>query len=289
MPLPPVDPDSWDKVNFVIDAWTTGCDAPWYIYIETAKPALLKAFITLITFGYDDVLRGYFRPRGLYRRRTGKRKGKFVRRIPRFPEFGNMLGTHLPGAFEVKGFKWNSLGKTLWRIDGAMEQIRFFWLVAGIVEDFAFEWTSLLYESFWCLDDAVGRFSYSVPGFFGLPNDVWWIPTLQTRDYENAPPSWSGTRGRSGPRGCTVTAAFQIEKNPGHPPPTSFQVIVRGDTAADVFADSGLNDELDNGSGFGVAMGNVPPNTTFTIRVRQSGTPVANYGEGVVMAFEPPA
>ncbi|KKL13405.1 hypothetical protein LCGC14_2526070, partial [marine sediment metagenome] len=78
------------------------------------KPALLAAFITLITFGWDDVLRGYFRPRGLYKRRTGKRKGKFVRRIPRFPEIGNELGTHLPGASEVKGTKWSNLGKTLW-------------------------------------------------------------------------------------------------------------------------------------------------------------------------------
>ena len=159
MPRPPIDPDSFDKVNFVIDSWTTGCDAPWYIYIETMKPALLAAFITLITFGWDDVLRGYLRPRGLHPRRTGKRKGKWSRRVPRFPELGDLIGSNIPGAEEVKGKRWSTPMKTLWRIDSAMQAIMFAWLVVEVAEDFAFEWTSLLYESYWCLPDPPGNYN----------------------------------------------------------------------------------------------------------------------------------
>ena len=92
MPVPP-NPGMFDKVNYVIDAWSCPCEAPWYIYVETLKPALLTAFITLATFGWDDVARGYFRPRGLGRR-TSKRGGRGKGgggRSRGIPEFGDMI------------------------------------------------------------------------------------------------------------------------------------------------------------------------------------------------------
>ena len=288
MPKPPIDPDSFDKVNFVIDAWTTGCDAPWYIYIETLKPALLTAFITLLTFGFDDVLRGFFRPKGLYRRRTGKRKGKWLRRIPRFPEIGELLGSHISGATEVKGKRWSTPTRTLWRIDGVFQQIFFWWLVVSVVEDFIFDWTSLLMESRWCLDDAVGRFSYQAVGWFGLPGHVWRTAGFGTEDYEHAPPTWSLISGRTGSVNCMVTAALAVEPAPGHPNPTSFRVIVESVPPGTIFADSETNDQLVNGAGFGVAMGSVPTGVEFRVRALVEGTDLARYGNGVVMAFEVP-
>ncbi|KKL76221.1 hypothetical protein LCGC14_2047060 [marine sediment metagenome] len=281
-----MDPDSFDKVNFVIDAWTTGCDAPWYIYVETLKPALLKAFITLITFGWDDVLRGYFRPRGLYKRRTAKRKGKWAHRLPRFPEIGNTLGHHLPGASEVKGTKWSTLGKTLWRIDGAMEQIRFYWLVASIVEDLAFDWTSLLYESYWCIPDPPGRFSYSSPGFSSLPDNAWVKPGFGVEDYEEAPPAWTYDSGSSGSNGCTVTSAFVMKKHPAFPPPQTLTVRIIQKGTGFVFAETGPAEADAAGDVSVPVSGAVPPFTVFQVRVKMTGTPWALYGDGVVVGTE---
>ena len=286
MPKPPMDPDSFDKVNFVIDAWVTGCDAPWYIYIETMKPALLTAFITLVTFGWDDVVRGYFRPRGLYKRRTGKRKGKWVRRIPRFPELGNTLGTKLPGATEVKGVKWNSLGKTLWRIDGVMEVVRFWWLVAAITEDFAFDWTSLLYESYWCQDGPHGQFSFQTIGWFNIHKDNWKLAGFGTKDYERGPPNWAFQSGSTGTVSATVTAALSVKKAPAYPEPESFRVVVRDKFTAKIYCDSGVNDQLVNGGGAAVAMGVLPPFTSFEVRAYMTGPTWALYGEGVVIGVE---
>lgn len=286
MPKPPIDPDSFDKVNFVIDAWTTGCDAPWYIYVETMKPALLNAFITLITFGWDDVLRGYLRPKGLYKRRTSKKKRGRGRGIRRFPEVGNELGKHLPGSTNLRSANWSVLGKSLWRIDGVMEQVRFFWLVARITEDFAFEWTSLLYESYWCQPDPPGRFSYRTVGWFVIPNDIWKKPGFGTEDYEETPPTWLFSSGFTGDNPAQVTAALKIKKHPSFDPPTEFTVRVINQATGEVYGETGPAELDAAGEGSVPCFGVVPPNTAFTVRCRMSGTPWALYGEGVVIGTE---
>lgn len=278
--------DTFDKVNFVIDSWTTGCDAPWYIYIETMKPAALAAFITLITFGLDDVFRGFFRPKGLGPRRTGKRKGKYRRALRGFPEIGELIGSHIPGAEEVKGQKWSNLAKTLWRIDSAMQAGLFLWLVADVAEDFAFNWTSLLYESYWCQPDPPGQFSYSAPGYFPVPGGAWWVAGFGVEDYEHAPPFWVFNTGGSGAVHATFTAAFNVKTRPPFAPPTSLRVVVRDVSTKEIFADSGTNDELVSGTGSAVATGGVPPGETVEVAVWVDGTNFASYGDGVVIGVE---
>ncbi|HDZ44102.1 MAG TPA: hypothetical protein ENH80_09190 [Phycisphaerae bacterium] len=286
MPKPPIDPDSFDKVNFVIDAWTTGCDAPWYIYVETMKPALLTAFITLITFGWDDVIRGYFRPKGLYKRRTAKRKGRWTRRLPRFPEIGNTLGKQLPMAQPLTGKQWGTLGKTLWRIDGVMEQVRFFWLVASIVEDFVFDWTSLLYESYWCQDDPPGRFSYQRIGWFVINADSWKLVGFGTEDYHEGMPHWFHLSGVTGDNPAQITAALDIMKAPAFPAPTEFSVRIYNDDTGEVYAETGPAELNSDGEGSVPVFGIVPANTSFAVRARMSGTPWALFGQGVVIGTE---
>ncbi len=285
MPVPPINPDSFDKVNYVIDAWTTGCDAPWYIYVETMKPALLTAFITLITFGWDDVLRGFFRPRGLYKRRTGKRKGKWSRRIPRFPELGNTLGKQLPGASEVRGARWNVLGKTLWRIDGAMEMIRFFWLIAAITEDFAFDWTSLLYESYWCRGTPPGKFSYQTVGF-AVVGSAFVLPAAFTdKDYEMPQPSWNVWRGATGVNPATITAAVRFIREAPYDPPEVRTIEIATVDRLTTFAKTHATEVNADGTYTMVASGVVPANTLFRVWLTID-VPFARYGDGVVVGVE---
>ena len=286
MPRPPIDPDSFDKVNFVIDSWTTGCDAPWYIYIETMKPALLAAFITLITFGWDDVLRGFLRPRGLHPRRTGKRKGKWSRRVPRFPELGEMIGSNIPGAEEVKGKRWSTPLKTLWRIDSAMQAIFFFWLVVDVAEEFAFAWTSLLYESYWCQPDPPGQFSYRTVGYGPIWNSGWKLAGFGTEDYENGPPVWFFNHGDTGAVPAIVTAALRVKQRPPYGPPTSFRVVVWDTSTHTIYADSGTNDEMVDGEIAGVAVGKLSAGTSFEVVAWMEGPPFADYGDGVVLGIE---
>lgn len=285
MPLPPVDRDSFDKVNFVIDAWTTGCDAPWYIYIETMKPALLAAFITLITFGWDDALRGAFRPKGLGRR-TGKRKGKFLRKIPRLPETGDMFGKALPIAEQVDDFtSWNGLGKTLWRIDTAMQAAMFWWLVAEVTEDFAFEWTSLLYESYWCQPDPPGKFSYRKTDYQVFHDNAWTRIWFGTEDYEEVPPEWLYYSGASGAYPCTVAAAVKIQKHAAFPPPTEFSVRIIDRGNGTVYGETGPVKPDADGNAAVPVLGHIPARRSFEVNVKMTGTPWAWAHDGVVVGI----
>ncbi|KKL81948.1 hypothetical protein LCGC14_1989650 [marine sediment metagenome] len=286
MPKPPIDPDSFDKVNYVIDAWTTGCDAPWYIYVETLKPALLAAFITLITFGWDDVARGFFRPRSSQNRRTKKRKGKWNRRIPRFPELGEAIGGRLPGSKEVKGVRWSSFGNTMWRVDEVMQHALFWWLVADVAEEFAFEWTSLLYESYWCQPDPPGGFSYHTVGGSPIRSGRWWVAGFPFEDWENSPPAWNLNTGGTGAVTATVTAAVKVVQRNPYPDPGSVRVGVRIIGSGEVAFASGFNDVVIDGEIDALVTGALPPGTNFEVVVWMEGTPWASYGAGVVVGQE---
>jgi len=284
MAVPPVDPDYFDQVNYVIDAWSEPCEAPWYIYVETMGPAALEAFIVLLSFGWADVARGAFRPKGLGRR-TGKRRGRWAKRIPRFPEIGNTLGKLLPISEQIEDYvKYGCAGRSFWRIDNAVQGVLFGWLVADVTLDFAFNWTSALYETVWCSASHKGRFSFHNTTMSPIPNDVWKVAGFQTEDYEDSPPNWNANSGFSGPTGCTVGAGLKIEQRIGFPKPTEFRVVVWNVDENKPFRDFAPCQLGDGGDGSACASANIPPNTNFEIRAWMSGASFADYGLGAVTA-----
>jgi hypothetical protein len=288
MPHPPErhnDPGYYAKVNYVITSWARPCEAPWYIYIETLWPAALEAFITLLTFGWDDVARGYFRPRGLNMRRTKKGKGKWRRAIPRFPELGEELGKRLPGAEEVKGEKWSALGKTLWRIDTVAQRALFWWLVADVTVDFAYNWTSLLYETEWCQASALGRFSYQAKEDHIIVGLKWSLIHYGFEDYEYSPPHWAHTQGGTGSKGAFVTASATVKRQPGQPEPTAWGIGIFYDRSEEFFAKSGPATAAEGGAARQVIGANVPPNTAFQVKVWVD-VPFARVDGGVVVGYE---
>jgi len=237
---PPPNPDYFDKVNYVIDAWAQPCEAPWYIYVSTLKPAALAALITLLTFGWDDVLRGFARPRGLGRgRRTGKKRGKGRIGLRGIPEFGEMLGRQIPGSEGVKGIKWSDGLKTLWRIDTVVQGFLFAWLVADVTIDFGFTWTSLLYETRWCQESARGRFSYQKGTAEVVTADAWNEIAFTALDYKFPFPNWLVTFGVTGVKGATITFSIDWEPLvPGFPPATYSSRLIDKDTG-EVLSETG--------------------------------------------------
>lgn len=239
MPRPAREVGALDKVNFIIESWAHPCEAPWYIYIETLKPALLTAFITLITFGWDDVLRGWWRPRGLGHR-TGKRKGKRSGRgIPRFPELGELIGSQLPNAEEIKGTKWGSGVKTLWRIDTVIQQALFKWLVADVTLDLAYNWTSLLYETVWCQTSGTGRFASHEPGQALKPGNQWNVMSFSQPDYQEGSCFWVVITGNSGDKPCTVTCAASFKEWSGVGEPTEIGFRVTNSLTGELYHQTG--------------------------------------------------
>lgn len=210
MPLPSRPEGYFDKVNYVIDAWMSPCQAPWYVYIETLKPALLAGFITLLTFGWDDVFRGWARPKNLGKRRTGKRKGKFSRAIPRFPEVGEAIGRQLPAGERIQRWSDPNVTKHLWRIDGHVQRAMFWWLIADITIDLAVNWTSQLYAVQWCAGLLSGGFSARRFGlsFIGAGHDVKIFYDMI--EYSNLPFTWDGQVAFTGAVGGTIGATIDV-------------------------------------------------------------------------------
>jgi len=238
MPRPNIDEDSFDKINFVIDSWTTGCEAPWYVYIETMKPAALEAFIVLISFGWADVVRGAFRPKGLGRR-TGKKKGKWGKYKPGFPEVGNTLGKSLPFAEQLDDYiKWSNGFKTLWRIDNLMQAAFFMWLVADVAEDFAYNWTSPLYDSYWCQEGPPTGFSFHNTTEPTKSAYVWHKHAYANKDWLRPFPFWGFDGGRTGPDPCSIGAAVSFSPFMGAPPPTVCRVKVHNPSTGQIYDES---------------------------------------------------
>jgi hypothetical protein len=279
------DDEGFDKVNFIIDSWSTDCDAPWYIYIETMKPAAIEAFLVLLSFGWADVLRGALRPKGLGRR-TSKRKGRWNRRIPRFPEIGNTIGKALPFAEQLDDFvTWKTPTKFLWRIDNLMQAGLFWWLVADVAEDFVFNWTSLLYESYWCQPDPPGKFSYQTQQLQVFPGGYEWRINFELEDYEHAPPGWGYVRGYTGDNPAQVTVAAAFERHPVGTPATWFQIkVIYDDGSGTIFA-SGEEPVNADGNLRMPVTGTVPANTVFQVRASCNGS-WGMLRTGVVLGVE---
>ena len=284
MPTPPRDVSYFDKVNYVINAWSRPCDAPWYIYVETLKPALLTAFITLITFGWDDVARGYLRPRGLGRR-TGKRKGKFRSKVPAFPELGEMIGEHLPGSDAAKGAKWSDGLKTMWRIDTIVQKFLFYWLVADVTIDLAYNFTSVLYETRWCSASDKGRFSFQTDGDRFAAGGVWWTAFISIEDYQFPEPSWNTRKGQCGPNGATIGFALNFEQWPGQPPWTSIVTELVHPITFTVLGKSGPTDADADGKATAIVSADLGPFGKFTVRMKSTGGPFI-YKDGAITGME---
>lgn len=285
MPRPPRELGYFDKVNYVIDSWVRPCEAPWYVYIETLWPAALEGFLVLITFGWADVARGYWRPKGMRGRRFGKRKGKWRRRIPRFPEIGNLIGSQLPGAERFKDRHWGAGGRHLWAIDGVAQRLLFGWLVIDVTVDFFYNWTTLLNLTAWCKNSHLGRFSYQNLAWFPTANGGWRLAGFGWKDYQHGTPTWVFNHGSTGARPCQVTAALSFKRRGFFPPPNECAVRIRDDTGPTVFATSGPQQTDADGKVQIPVMAIVPPGRNF--RVEHSvDVPGANVGFGVVVAHE---
>lgn len=139
MPQPP----SWvDKVNFITYWWTNPCDFGLEIYFRTALPATGKLVLSLLDFSIDDILRGYFRPKGTRSGRHGRRRPYKKGAHAFIPEIGEMIGKNLPGSEVVPNRAIDQGVEHLWRIDGWVQKWSYRLMIVDVVTDFIFDWWS---------------------------------------------------------------------------------------------------------------------------------------------------
>lgn len=163
----PVIGSLWNAGNTVIDYFESDCHPDWYVYAETLWPVAGRAALVLLSFGLDDVLRGYLRPGGgrgfgglgrasrRPRRTTKATRAKGLLRKG-IPEIGELLGRHLPGATILEARQVSNAERFLWKVDGLAQRGLWYWMIADILDDFTVGWTTALYQSEDCRGLEVG-------------------------------------------------------------------------------------------------------------------------------------
>lgn len=168
MPKPP---GLIDKVNAIVKFVENPCRAPWLVYMETALPAAGNLLLSLVSFGMDDVVRGWARPKGIRSSRHGRKgsKGRGGRGGGGgIPEIGEEIGKRLPGAEAAKGRHVSDGVKNLWFVDGVIQRGLWHWMVVDLTVDFFYDWSSLINESRFCSrGEAGGAMRMALPGTIG--------------------------------------------------------------------------------------------------------------------------
>lgn len=156
---PPPEPfvPTWiNKVNAIVWYASNPCNAPWVLYFETALPAIGRSIVMLLDFGFDDVVRGALRPRGLRGAGHTRRRGRGGVRGQGVPELGELIGADVPGAQEAKGRSVAQGVKNMWIIDGVIQRGLWYWLVADIIVNFFYMWFSAIQKTQFCEQQGVG-------------------------------------------------------------------------------------------------------------------------------------
>lgn len=178
-----------DRVNYAMSIVEDPCNGPpWIVQLELALPPAGDAILTMMMFGWDDVARGFFRPRGLHRgkgarrgpRATGRlhRLGRALGRLPGLGDDpGDFIGKRLPGAKTVKGRKIGLGEKIVWLVDNRLQVALFWWLVIDVVEGFFYDWTTLIMASEVCTR-AFGAAGYATGDGGGASRFSRWVGTF---------------------------------------------------------------------------------------------------------------
>jgi len=209
------------RLNVVRDYFEYQCELDWWLYVELMFPPLFELVLGLLEFGFDDVLRGFIRPVGLRYRPKAGFLDRFLKPFEVFPEPGDWIGRHLPGARLVRGSRlMNGLG-WLFKLDAWIQHKLFAWLVLDLLGDFFYNWAALLLrkKAFTCAAAQCVREWY---GTGGLGEENWWpLFVDDSRDcFIDSTPTLRDLR----PLGVEVRAEVPVPNQPGSIPATMIRV-----------------------------------------------------------------
>lgn len=167
-------PKDIGQINFVLQQWSNPCDAPWYVYLETAGPAALQMAISLLCWDWADVARWFFRPVGKRAQSHFRGRKKGHRRKPKLG-WAERARKITPGMSSFGARSAHQGVHHLWRIDGVVQRLLWYWVVYEVVRQGVYNYTSMLYRTEYCQAQA----SESSAGVTGdttdLPAIAGWV------------------------------------------------------------------------------------------------------------------
>lgn len=286
----------YGTANTVIDYFESNCNPDWNIYVQTLFPPLGQVVLVLLTFGLDDVLRGYLRPAGgrgfgglgrasRRRRRPTKAQRALGKLEGGIPEIGEELGKHLPGAEVIKARPIGTAEELLWKVDGLAQRGLWYWMIADILDDFTVNWTTALYRSEDCRDvDAAGMERFE--GIQAVPQES----IFTTVPLGTVVQSWGNLShdhsGLTVPAGMTGLISYSARLEPGNQPGSVLELSLRitgNGTSYIQNALPGTNPET--GEPQWIATAHVPPGARVDWGGRNNGSTATRYDATVMAMF----
>lgn len=226
MPSPPGD---IVDINILTGYWDNRCESTWTVYIETTYMASKNLILSLLAFGLDDVIRGYFRPVAQRKWRHG-RKGRKARRVKfRIPETGEIVAKMIPGQEAVAG-RWVDGGtKWLWQVDTVLQKYLYIVMIHELINDFWMDFQTGIITS---PDSDCGNLARTyMRGSGGEPISLGWVAkSMHTTVYQeritNTPFS-----SLVGPGQFITILHATVENNDSHGATVEVQIRVREDGA----------------------------------------------------------
>lgn len=146
----PGPPKFLEVLKFIWFFLWNGCETEWFIYAKTGGQALENAVISLLTFTTDDIVRAVFRPKGqrswFHGGKPGKNMGK-GKATNLIPEIAEMVGEGGRLAFDAEKFSYSSAGEVIWWIDSWTQQHLYYFMIANVIDEFAWDWYSGIIEA----------------------------------------------------------------------------------------------------------------------------------------------
>jgi len=221
MPTPPA-PGFFKKVNYVVDFVLDPCHAPILVYVELAAVPFGDLVLAWLTFGWDDIARGYFRPTKALRGGRSFRRGKRPKGWGRIPgafrkipgigdDVGNWFGKKIPGHKELAGRSVSQGQKFFWIVDGLIQRLLLYWLIVDILSDFFYEWATLIDASEFCQERVDGSFYHDGLGIAISPHSGWDSTGAPIEHWEEGPITYFVTGGFAFSRRWTIISAYTAE------------------------------------------------------------------------------
>jgi len=126
------------RVGQIIDWYANTCDVPFIVGAAQLPKATADALVTLLSFGMDDVVRGLIKPKGLHAHKPMGRVGRALSNA--LPEVGESIGRevskHSSAAQAAQAAGEGAVAKNLWRLDGAIQRVLFYYMLTDVLIDF---------------------------------------------------------------------------------------------------------------------------------------------------------
>lgn len=126
------------ELNYIVNYFFNGCRTPWDVVIETAQEPAGEIALSLLMFGWEDIVKSFWRPKGLRQYRHGRKKRK-KGKGGGLPQINDIIAEGLDPHNDVFGPLHNDNLKIWWELENTIERVSYTIMIWDLIETFAFK------------------------------------------------------------------------------------------------------------------------------------------------------